>query len=206
MNIKIILVTLVILIICSFSIFNLKDGGNNIVLAKDSNSKALVVYFSRTGQQYSVGNISEGNTAIIGKIIAKETNADIFEIKVVKDEYPTNDYTALTQVAKVEKQQNARPAIIGKVEDFSKYDVIFIGFPNWYRSYPRIVAKFIRDNKWIGKTVIPFCTNEEGALGIGELELRASVKGAVIKQGFAERGYNAETCDDKVKAWLKDVL
>ena len=90
-----------------------------------------------------------------------------------------------------------------KVDD---YDVIFIGFPNWYRSYPRIVAKFIRDNKWIGKTVIPVCTNEEGALGIGELELRASVKGAVIKQGFAERGYNAETCDDKVKAWLKDVL
>ena len=52
MNIKIILVTLVILIICGFSIFNLKDGGSNIVLAKDSNSKALVVYFSRTGQQY----------------------------------------------------------------------------------------------------------------------------------------------------------
>ena len=52
MNIKIILVTLVILIIGGFSIFNLKDGGNNIVLAKDSNSKALVVYFSRTGQQY----------------------------------------------------------------------------------------------------------------------------------------------------------
>ena len=90
-----------------------------------------------------------------------------------------------------------------KVDD---YDVIFIGFPNWYRSYPRIVAKFIRDNKWIGKTVIPFCTNEEGALGIGELELRASVKGAIIKQGFAERGYNASTCDERVKNWLKDVL
>ena len=68
------------------------------------------------------------------------------------------------------------------------------------------MAKFIRDNKWVGKTVIPFCTNEEGALGIGELELRASVKGAIIKPGFAERGYNAATCDEKIKSWLKEVL
>lgn len=102
MTSKVIFIVVLIAIICGFTVFNTQNGGNNMVLAKGKDTKSLVVYFSRTGQQYSVGNISEGNTAIIGKMIAKETNADIFEIKVVKDEYPTNDYTALTQIAKEE--------------------------------------------------------------------------------------------------------
>ncbi len=50
--------------------------------------KVLVAYFSRTGEQYSVGNIKEGNTAIIAKIIANKTNGDLFEIKVKNDNYP----------------------------------------------------------------------------------------------------------------------
>lgn len=209
MNIKIILVTLVILIICSFSIFNLKDGGSNIVLAKDSNSKALVVYFSRTGQQYSVGNITEGNTAIIGKMIAKETNADIFEIKVVKDEYPTNDYTALTQVAKVENQQNARPAIIGKVEDFSKYDVIFIGYPNWWADMPMPVYTFLDSYDFTGKTICPFCTHEGSGLSGTEANFRSHTKAKAVSDGLAIYGHTAQNsraeAESKVKAWLKGL-
>ena len=209
MNIKIIFVTLVILIICSFSIFNLKDGGNNIVLAKDSNSKALVVYFSRTGQQYSVGNITEGNTAIIGKMIAKETNADIFEIKVVKDVYPTNDYTALTQVAKVEKQQNARPAIIGKVEDFSKYDVIFIGYPNWWADMPMPVYTFLDSYDFTGKTIAPFCTHEGSGLSGTESNFKKHTKAETVANGLAIYGHTAQNsraeAESKVKTWLKGL-
>lgn len=54
----------------------------------------LVVYFSRTGEQYSVGNIKEGNTAIVAKMIADKTGADLFEIKLANDTYPAS-YTAL---------------------------------------------------------------------------------------------------------------
>ena len=165
--------------------------------------KKLVVYFSRTGENSVNGKIEVievGYTEIVARKIAKYAEADIFKLEPVNP-YPFNYDECVARVREESTCDYLHNDF--KVDD---YDVIFIGFPNWYRSYPRIVAKFIRDNKWIGKTVIPFCTNEEGALGIGELELRASVKGAVIKQGFAERGYNAETCDDKVKAWLKDVL
>ncbi len=59
-------------------------------------SKSLVVYFSKTGEQYGVGEITEGNTAIVAKIIAEKTGGDIFEIKVVNDNYP-NKYTPLVQ-------------------------------------------------------------------------------------------------------------
>ena len=54
----------------------------------NDNQKVLVAYFSRTGEQYSVGNITEGNTAIVAKMIAEKTNGDLFEIKVVNDNYP----------------------------------------------------------------------------------------------------------------------
>lgn len=165
--------------------------------------KKLVVYFSRTGENSVNGNIEvieKGYTEIVAEKIAKYADADIFKIEPVEP-YPFNYEECVERVRNEITADYLHNDF--KIDD---YDVIFIGFPNWYRSYPRVVAKFIRDRKWVGKTVIPFCTNEEGALGIGELELRSSVKGAVIKNGFAERGYNAANCDEKIQKWLKEVL
>ena len=66
-------------------------------------SKTLIAYFSRTGEQYSVGEITEGNTKKLAEVIAEKTGGDLFEIKVVEDNYP-NKYTPLIQFAKQEKQ------------------------------------------------------------------------------------------------------
>ena len=91
--------------------------------------KVLVVYFSRTGEQYSVGNITEGNTAVIAKMIAEQTKSALFEVKLKNDTYPVA-YKALTEVALSEKKANARPEIEGDVANFADYDVVFIGTPN----------------------------------------------------------------------------
>jgi flavodoxin len=56
-------------------------------MTESKHSKILIAYFSRTGEQYSVGNITEGNTAIIAKIIADKTGGDLFEIKVAQDNF-----------------------------------------------------------------------------------------------------------------------
>ena len=104
-------------------------------------SKTLIVYFSRTGEQYSVGNITKGNTAIVAEIIAEKTDGDLFEIKVVNDNYP-NEYTPLIQFAKKEKQENARPEIIGDV-NIDNYDTVFIGYPNWWAEMPMPVYTFL---------------------------------------------------------------
>ena len=84
MTSKVIFIVVLIAIICGFSVFNTQNGGNNMVLAKGKDTKSLVVYFSRTGQQYSVGNITEGNTAIIGKMIAKENDCYAFDVRNVE--------------------------------------------------------------------------------------------------------------------------
>ena len=209
MTSKVIFIIVLIAVICGITVLNAQNGGNNMVLAKGKDTKSLVVYFSRTGQQYSVGNITEGNTAIVGKMIAKETNADIFEIKVVKDEYPTNDYTALTQIAKTEKQQNARPAIIGKVENFDKYDVIFIGYPNWWADMPMPVYTFLDSYDFTGKTIAPFCTHEGSSLSGTESNFKSHTKAQTVAKGLAIYGHTAQNnraeAESKVKAWLKGL-
>ena len=121
-------------------------------------SKTLIVYFSRTGEQYSVGNITKGNTAIVAEIIAEKTDGDLFEIKVVNDNYP-NEYTPLIQFAKKEKQENARPEIIGDV-NIDNYDTVFIGYPNWWAEMPMPVYTFLEKYNLSSKKVYKFCTHE----------------------------------------------
>ncbi len=89
------------------------------------------MYFSRTGEQYGVGVIDKGNTAVVAGMIAEKTGADMFEILPETDYYPYT-YNELTDIAKKEQSENARPAIRGELPDLSQYDTIFIGAPVWW--------------------------------------------------------------------------
>jgi len=86
-------------------------------------SNILVVYFSRIGEQYNVGVINKGNTAIVAEMIIEATGADSFEILPQEDYYPYT-YDELTDVAKKEQNENARPAYAGEVPDLSQYDML----------------------------------------------------------------------------------
>ena len=156
-------------------------------------SKVLVVYFSRCGEQYGVGDILKGNTAIVAEIIAKKTGADLFEIKVLKDNYP-NKYTPLIQYAKKEKQENARPEIIGSV-DTSKYSEVFLGYPNWWGDMPMPVYTFLESSNLDNSKIYHFCTHEGS--------------GGVVKDGFEIYGHtaqnNPETVEQKIENWLEKI-
>ena len=58
-------------------------------VATSSDKRILVVYFSRTGEEYGVGNITRGNTAIVAEVIAQKLGADMFEVKPATP-YPDN--------------------------------------------------------------------------------------------------------------------
>ena len=157
-------------------------------------SKCLVVYFSRSGEQYSVGEIQEGNTAIVAKIIAKETNADLFEIKVVDDSYP-DKYVPLIQCAKMEKKLNARPELEGHIDDIEQYDTIFLGYPNWWGDLPMPVYSFIEKYDISDKKVYHFCTHEGS--------------GGVKQDSFSIYGHIAQNdrqeTELEIKEWLKNL-
>ncbi len=94
----------------------------------ENSSDSLVLYFSRTGEQYVVGVIDKGNTAIVAEMIAEQTGADLFEVLPADDHYPMT-YDALTDVAKQEQNDNARPAYSGELPNLDGYSRIFIGAP-----------------------------------------------------------------------------
>ncbi|MBQ9035489.1 MAG: NAD(P)H-dependent oxidoreductase [Alphaproteobacteria bacterium] len=172
-----------------------------------SNKKVLVVYFSKTGEQYGVGNITEGNTAIIAKMVAEQTGADLFEIKLKNDTYPV-EYKPLTEVALSEKKANARPGIADDVENFANYDVVFIGTPNWWADMPMALYTFIESNDWSGKTVAPFVTHEGSGLSSIPSKIKAAT-GAKMLDGMAIYGHVAQNDREQSKAeitnWLKKL-
>lgn len=168
-------------------------------------SSILVAYFSLAGEQYGVGVIEEGNTSIIAKMIAEQTGADIFEIEAV-NAYPET-HSELLDVSRKEMSDNARPEIVGTVENMEDYDTVFIGFPNWWGDMPMIVYNFLESYDFSGKTVIPFCTHGGSGLSGTESTI-ADITGAKMMDGFAISGETAQNQRDRageaVAEWLRE--
>lgn len=178
--------------------------GNNFVSAQ---GKILVAYFSRVGNEYGVGNIQKGNTRIIAEIIAQKTGGDLFEIKTVTP-YPV-DYDACTKIASREKATKARPELVGKVENFSEYDTIFLGYPIWYGDAPMAVYTFLESYDFGGKNLVPFCTHGGSGLSSTDQQFALVCPDAKILQGFEIRGSiaqkNFSESEQKVSAWLNKI-
>ena len=111
------------------AISDAESAANDILNKNNTDSKVLVVYFSRTGENYNVGNVDVGNTAMVASYIKEYLKADSFEIVPI-DKYPEK-YDECTEVAQKEKDDNARPNIQGKINNFDSYDTVFIGYPIW---------------------------------------------------------------------------
>ena len=177
------------------------------VETSSADKKILVVYFSRTGEEYNVGTITKGNTAIIAEMIAQKTGADTFEVKAATP-YP-DEYDACTELAKKELESNARPAFASNVENLAQYDTVFIGFPIWWGAVPRVMMTFLEANDFSGKTIIPFCTHGGSGLAGTEREVADACPNAKILQGLAISGRTAQNdsavAQNDVDAWLKDL-
>ena len=178
---------------------------NNQVENK-ADSKVLIVYFSRTGENYNVGNVEVGNTAIMASYMKEYLNADSFEIVPV-NKYP-DSYDECLKVATKEKEEDARPAIESKLDDVSKYDTIFIGYPIWWGEIPQIVYTFMEEYDLSGKTIIPFNTHEgSGSAGTYITIKNKLAKSNVNTNGLALQGKVARTDKGKEKTinWLKEL-
>ena len=169
--------------------------------------KSLVVYFSLAGDQYNVGGITEGNTAIVAKMIAAETGADLFEIEPTRA-YTTTSYNTLISEAKDEQQKKARPALKADT-DISAYDTIFIGYPIWWGDMPMVVYTFLEAHDWSGKTVVPFCTHEGSGSAGTDGKIKRVCKGATVKSPLAVQGKTAQTnraaAKKAVQEWMKKI-
>lgn len=167
------------------------------------NTKILIAYYSRRGENYYNGrlqNIEEGNTEHMAKVIQTVTGADLFEIDTVQ-KYLLG-YTATTRVAKVEHQKQARPELKKMLDSIENYDVIYLGYPNWWSTMPMACFTFLDAYDFSGKTIIPFCTHEGSGLGNSVRDIRKACPNAKVLEGYALAGSAVRSSHELIETWL----
>ena len=155
-------------------------------------TRTLIAYFSRKGNNYLDGSIVDlpvGNTEVAAKMIQALAGGDLFHIDTVKP-YPS-DYTKATEVAQWELSQNARPALAGHVDSLEGYDVVILGYPNWWGTMPMAVFTFLEAHDFAGKTILPFCTHEGSGLGQSERDIGVALPRAPASCGGLRSGAGA---------------
>ena len=165
----------------------------------------LVIYFSRNGENYFGGelkNIEKGSTEVIAEYIQEFTGADLFKVEPAV-EYP-EDYMKCIDVAKKEQQADARPEIKETLSDISKYDTIYIGFPNWWGTLPMPMFTQLEQLDFTDKVVKAFVTHEGSGFGSSQKDLNKLCEGAEIKKGLSIPGANVLNAKDTVNAWINE--
>lgn len=187
------------------------------VQAAEKVKKSLVVYFSmpETDNPQNMTREEEnstvvingkvlGNTQYVAQLIQEMIDGDIFRILPQKP-YPT-DHRTLVDLAREEQEQDARPAIAGKLEAPEAYDTIFIGYPNWWGDMPMIPYTFLEQYNFSGKTLIPFCTH--GGSGFSRTIQTIQDKqpdATVIRNGYSLSRSRMERAPSSVSEWLKEI-
>ena len=162
-------------------------------VVKAEPGKILIAY-------YSWG----GNTRFAAEQIQKATGGELFEIRPVTP-YPA-DYGACVDQAKKEIRAGAKPPLAEKVKEFGKYDVIFVGTPNWWSTMAPPVLTFLGDYDFSGKTVIPFVTHGGGGMARCETDMRKALPKAAFGRGGAFSGGSVKRSGDAIAAWVREVV
>lgn len=162
----------------------------------ENKAKALVVFFSATG-----------NTKAVAETIAGLQGADIYEI-VPQQPYTDEDLNYNDRSTRATTEQNdpdARPAISGSIENIAEYDVIYVGYPIWWGDMPRILYTFFDTYDLTGKTIAPFCTSGGSGLSETPETIESLETGATVLDGLRVSGSEADNAEDKVSEWLGSI-
>lgn len=161
-----------------------------------SEGKALVVYFSATG-----------NTKAVAETLAGLQDADLYEI-VPEQPYTDEDLNYNNRNTRATVEQNdpdARPAIQGSITDFEQYDVVYVGFPIWWGDMPRILYTFFDTYDFDGKTIAPFCTSGGSGLSGTPGTIAGLEEDAVVLDGLHVSNSAADSVESSVSEWLGSI-
>uniref|UniRef100_I2Q4E6 Flavodoxin n=1 Tax=Desulfovibrio sp. U5L TaxID=596152 RepID=I2Q4E6_9BACT len=169
-----------------------------------SETSVLIAFYSRAGMNYVGGNIMDlpmGNTEVAAGMIRDLTEGDLFKIETVAP-YPAG-YQETTDVAKAELRHNARPELTGRVADMAGYDVVCLGYPNWWGTMPMAVFTFLESYDFAGKSIASFCTHEGSGLGHSERDIKKLCPEAKLLEGLPLRGGSVRGAAGTIADWLR---
>ncbi len=143
-----------------------------------------------------------GNTRGIAQEIRRQTGADLYEITPVHP-YSTSYNTVLME-AQEDQHNQARPELADPPESINEYDVILLGYPNWWASIPMPIASFLELYDFSGKTIIPFCSHGGGRFGQSLTAIAKLAPDSVMGEGLSVHYSGGASLPDDVSAWLDE--
>lgn len=139
--------------------------------------------------------------------IQSGAGGDLFSIVTV--EPYSSYYDACLDRAADEKAANARPALANTVSDMADYDVIFLGYPDWWGTCPMVIFTFLDSYDFTGKTVIPFCAHGTSGLASSVRDIRAALPDITVLDavGVQRPGMDTslEIARSTVTNWLAEL-
>lgn len=173
--------------------------------------KMLIVYFSYPepdgvdassgASRLVINNAVVGSTEFLANVIEEATGADVFRIETAR-QYPASHEPLVAQ-ARQELDNGVRPALATRIENLEQYDIIFIGYPNWWGDMPMPLYTFLESYDFKGKTLVPF--NSHGGSGLSETidSIRNLQPEATVTNGFSVSRNTVGSATDDVLAWLE---
>ena len=190
------------------------DGQEDLSQEEEEGSHILIAYFTWADNTVvedpssvdvdattSTSVLAPGNAAKLAAWIQEEVGGDLHSI-VVEEPY-SSDYDECLDRAAEEKADNARPALATHVENMEDYDIVFLGFPNWWYTLPMPVLTFVEEYDWSGKTVVPFVTHGTGGLSSTIRDLTAALpEDTTILEPIGVYRPEVDTSQGAVQDWL----
>lgn len=180
---------------------------------KRGKGKVLVAYFSvpetdevdasSGASKVAVGGKVMGNTQYVASVISEATGGQLFEIKTTYT-YPTS-HKALIDAAKKEIDKIARPKLATHIKNLKDYDVVFVGFPNWWYDMPMPIYSFFDEYDFKGKTIVPFCTHGGSRFSGAIKTIRNMEKHATVLDGYAIARERVDGSKNGILSWLKRI-
>lgn len=181
---------------------------------EEEHSRILIAYFTWAENTYvenpeavdvdattSASVLPPGNAAKVAGWIQEEIGGDLFSI-VVTEPY-SSDYDECLGRAADEKADNARPELLYHVDNMEDYDIVFLGFPNWWYTIPMAVHTFLEEYDFSGKTVVPFVTHGTGGLASTIKDITADLPDSVtILEPIGVYRPEVDSSEQRVKEWV----
>ncbi len=148
----------------------------------------------------SASVLPPGNAAMLAGWIQDEVGGDLFSIQVT--EPYSSDYDECLDRAADEKAEDARPPLKSRVENMDSYDIVFLGFPNWWYTVPMAVHSFVEEYDWSGKMVIPFVTHGTGGLASCIDDLEEALAPATIMEPIGVYRDDIKSAQPEIQEWI----
>lgn len=145
-----------------------------------------------------------GNVQELATWVQEETGGDIFSIRVT-DPYPS-DWDACLERANEERGNNARPELQENVENIDQYDIVFLGYPNWWYGVPMALLSFLEQNDLSGKDVYLFCSHGTGGLANSVEQIAEASPEAILSDNIFDcYEEEAASSEDEIRSWVNDL-